>query len=566
MQRFYRKTGMKHFFVINPHSFRTLADMKQILIDLENCFPARQRTEYKIYISRYPRDALGAVYRYLEFVRPDETVRVYAVGGDGILFDCLNGMVTFPNAELTGVPYGIANDFVKSFGENAAPAFRDIKNLISAPSRPVDIIHCGTNYALIEVNVGLIGKTLIESNETLRKKSESRIRSYAPEVYILNALKALGNAELMNQYYTITVDGEDVSGNYSNIHIANIAWNGGVYLPNPYALPNDGELNTIFMHSSKNINIIRSISDRNKGHFEKHKIFEHKKCRTMDIKSELPLCIEMDGESFYASEMQLKIIPDGIKFFAPEGMEFVDYSHRAYKGGTDKPAPVTVSKPEPEFSEIVEIAELPEQPPDLLSQLRDLDGFDADSALKAMGGMLDVYTGAVKLTVRLLPETIRKMDESAGLNDIEAFTIEIHGLKSVLLNIGAITLGNAASRLEQMGKEKNKALYDESYPLFRSELIKLESYLKEAFKEKSAEEKTQGEWDVLLSDLLQARSSAESYDNASALEILTPHIELKYNETADNLLKEIVAALEEFDCEGAVNKINKLEGDLSNGF
>jgi hypothetical protein len=38
----------------------------------------------------------------------------------------------------------------------------------------------------------------------------------------------------------------------------------------------------------------------------------------------------MDGEAFYAEELKVEIMPRSVKFFAPEGMDFADYSHRAY--------------------------------------------------------------------------------------------------------------------------------------------------------------------------------------------------------------------------------------------
>jgi diacylglycerol kinase family enzyme len=321
---------MRHFFVINPHSFRTLKSWKQIMMDLENCFSVGRRTEYKIYTSRHPRDAIAAVDRYLLSVPPDETVRVYAVGGDGILFDCLNGMVDFPNAELTSVPYGNANDFIRAFGEDAKPAFRDIKKLSASPSRPIDIIKCGTNYALIEVNIGLVGMTVINANAILRSSSSRWVSRYTSHIYTLSGIRALMNESIIRQQYNVLMDGVDVSGIYSNIHIANVACDGDTHVPSPYAKPDDGVLDAIFMHSINRLSAIRMIGDRNNGRFEKHDVFSYRRCKAVDVRSEAPLCIQMDGEALYARELSMEIIPNGIKFFAPEGMGIADYSHKAY--------------------------------------------------------------------------------------------------------------------------------------------------------------------------------------------------------------------------------------------
>jgi len=323
---------MKHFFVINNHSFYNQESLKQLIADIENCFSGSM--DYKVHITRYPRDAIAAVHRYISNCPKDEIVRVYAVGGDGILFECLNGMVDFPNAELTSVPYGNANDFVLAFGDNAMESFRDIKKLSVSPSRPVDIIHCGSNYAIIQANIGIIGQTIINANQLFPHLPDKWLHKNASFAYSICALWALFNSEVMQQRYTILLDGEDFSDQYCNIHIANGPRNGGGLLPNPYAKPDSGFMQVIMAKTNRKLDFIRVIGDYNKGHFEKHKFFIHKRCRTVEVKSDVLLKVEMDGEGFYAKELKMELIPGGIKFFAPEGMDFFDYSHRAYKGAS----------------------------------------------------------------------------------------------------------------------------------------------------------------------------------------------------------------------------------------
>ncbi|MCL2068256.1 MAG: hypothetical protein FWG99_12435 [Treponema sp.] len=324
---------MKHFFVINPHSFHKPEILKGVTEDIDSSFSSRTG-DYQIYTSRHPRDAVAAVRRYLLTLPADEAVRIYAVGGDGILFDCLNGMIKFPNAELTSVPYGNANDYVRAFGEDAAPAFRDIKCLAASPSQPVDVINCGSNYALIEANVGLVGQTVIRANAVLRGPRAKWVRPFTPHIYTMSAVRALTNFEVIRQKYQVLLDGEDYSGAYANIHVANIPCDGGTFVPSPYAVPNDGVLDVIFMATSSSMEVLKNIDDRNSGRFEKSDIFVYKKCRSLKVNSQASLSVQMDGEAFYAREFNLEIVPGGVRFFAPEGLSFADYSHRAYKKGT----------------------------------------------------------------------------------------------------------------------------------------------------------------------------------------------------------------------------------------
>ncbi|MCL2069477.1 MAG: hypothetical protein FWH19_00640 [Treponema sp.] len=303
--------------------------MQKIIDEIDNAFSSD--VDYRIYLSRYPREAIAAVHRYISNCPNDQIVRIYAVGGDGILFDCLNGMVDFPNAELTSVPYGNDNDFIRVFGENVYNRFRDVKALSAAPSRPIDIINCGSNYSMIETQIGFTGQAVILAREMFKRIPKKLLRKNVSHAYTICALRALFNNEIMRQRYTILLDGEDLSGNYCHIQISNSALNGGTMVPVPYAKPDDGLLDVVFANTTRKTDIMRTIGDYCNGLFEKHKIYFHKRCRTLEVKSDAVMSVEMDGEGFYARELKLEIIPGGIKFFAPEDLGIVDYSGRAYK-------------------------------------------------------------------------------------------------------------------------------------------------------------------------------------------------------------------------------------------
>ena len=302
-----------------------------VLSEITDCFSSKSKNDYEVYTSRYIRDAIPSVFRYL-MESDGDPVRVYAVGGNGILFDCLNGIVDFPNAELTCVPYGSGNDFVRAFGYNALPRFRNIKNLIKGKVHYVDIIHSGSNYALQELNIGLIGQTIINKNVVFPYIPVKIMRKNLGLAYSVCALKTMINNESRPQNYTVLADDEDISGKYFNIHVANNGCNGGTLTPSPYAIPNSGYMDIILAKTDSRLKILSAMGDYNKGKFEKYDFFIHKRCKKLVIKSDSILQVEMDGEGFLAQEINLEILPGHIKFFAPEGMEFMDYSRKAFKG------------------------------------------------------------------------------------------------------------------------------------------------------------------------------------------------------------------------------------------
>jgi len=322
---------MRHFFVINPHSFKSTDEMNKVIADCEDA--ALQKSS-RIYVSRNRRDAVAVVYRHLSDIPADEAVRVYAIGGDGILFDCLNGIIDFPNAELTSVPYGYANDFVRAFGGDVKPAFRNIKKLIESPSRPVDIICCGANYALNGVNIGVGGQTTLYANMILRNNKKRLTSKLVPKIYSFSAVRALFSKDVREQRYTIYMDGDEVCDSYANIHIANGSCNGGSMIPSPYAVPDDGWLDVITLQAKHIPGFVKTVRDYERGQFENNKkTHKYRRCKKIEVHSEHPFYIEMDGEAFLADEMKFEVVPGGIKFFAPEGVEFADYSYLARSGG-----------------------------------------------------------------------------------------------------------------------------------------------------------------------------------------------------------------------------------------
>ena len=325
---------MKHFFVVNPHCFRIVGQMEQVISEIVDCFYSLDSDDYDIHFSRYPRDAVTAIYKYIKNTPAEEKVRVYAVGGDGTLFDCLNGMVDFQNAELTSVPYGNSNTFMRVFGEKSLTEFRDLKKLTQGQSLLLDLIDCGSNCVVNELGIGLEGEAVHRANVYFRSLlSKSKYtRLVNRHIYTIFAFLGLFNKRVMNQHYNLLVDGVDMSGRYYNIAIANGPCNGGTMTPSPYAKPDSGVLDVIFGAATGNaLRAMITITDYTNGHFEKHKLYSRVEARKLEIKSEEPISVHLDGEAFYTNYLEVKIVPQGMRFFVPEGVELQDFSHIAYK-------------------------------------------------------------------------------------------------------------------------------------------------------------------------------------------------------------------------------------------
>jgi diacylglycerol kinase family enzyme len=114
-----------------------------------------------------------------------------------------------------------------------------------------------------------------------------------------------------------------------NMNIANTAFNGGGNIPNPYAAPNDGELDVVFLNGLSRLRTIAIMPEYTHGRFEKHpQIFAHSRFREMSCRSETPMTVVLDGELFITSEITFKVLPSAAKMVVPEGLGFVDATER----------------------------------------------------------------------------------------------------------------------------------------------------------------------------------------------------------------------------------------------
>jgi len=193
-----------------------------------------------------------------------------------------------------------------------------------------------------------------------------------------------------------------------------------------------------------------------------------------------------------------------------------------------------------------------------LMLMKRIDGLDVDSALDAMNNMTDIYVDTANLTAQQLPEKIRNMDKYID-TDLKRFTVEVHGLKAVLRNLGANALGNQAAKFEKNALDDNKTYCDDYYPSFRIGLVNLADNLNIVFPSPSGCENEEAKISSLMQEIADVKAAAEIFNRDAALYIITPHIYSKYGEKMDVLVKEIFDALNVFKCEEALKNINRLE-------
>jgi diacylglycerol kinase family enzyme len=219
---------------------------------------------------------------------------------------------------------------IRSFGEDKKDMFRNIRLQAISPAILTDVIHCGNNYALNFCTVGIESETIIQAirmynkfPRNLRKFRKLSAFLYSVFLYLGGAI-AVFNKKILNQYYTITIDGEDFSGVYGTINIANGPCYGVNKMAVSTAMPNDGILDALFFSCPNSIKAAALITPYTKGEFRRFpNNFTLKRLKKIEINSKDPLMVDLDGEVFFDTSLTIEVIPAAVRIVAPGGIDYV---------------------------------------------------------------------------------------------------------------------------------------------------------------------------------------------------------------------------------------------------
>jgi diacylglycerol kinase family enzyme len=312
---------MKHVFIVDPKAFRDQQwRMDGLLDSIGQYFRAQEKADFSTLFSHHPRDAIKLIQKQVDEAEPFETVRVYAIGGDDLLFDCLNGVAGLPSMELAIAPYGVTNSFIRAFGEKKADMFKDIVALVTADTIPTDMIEVGNMYAINGCSVGLIPARAMKMRD-LRARLSSGVSQYAIGFwFFLNRLTTLFNKEIIAHNYTITIDEQDYSGNYSQITIVNAPYFDRHKTALAGAVPDDGMLDVVLFRSVSPLLTSRSINKYLRGKLPSNSV--RVQARKIKIKSEKPIYIQTDTELLRDTSITFEVVPGAVQVVAVNNLAY----------------------------------------------------------------------------------------------------------------------------------------------------------------------------------------------------------------------------------------------------
>lgn len=303
---------MKHVFIVNPVAGKGKF-VEVIKPKIEEC-AKKNGIDYEIVVTSACREGIEIVKK---MAASGEELRFYACGGDGTLYEVVNGAFGFKNAQVAVIPLGSGNDFIRLFGTKED--FLEIENVINGVPVKLDVIKCGDEIAINQCSMGLDAEVCARQADFKKLPAMSGEGAYyAASLYSL--LWKVKNT------FTITIDdGEPFTQDCIFCVGANSRWYGGGFQAAPKAMPDDGLLDFIVVE--KKCSRLKLLTLLNKYKAGQHLDWDMTKFirgKKMKIHCDKPAAVNVDGECSYVTDSTFEIVEKGITFVVPRTSKFLD--------------------------------------------------------------------------------------------------------------------------------------------------------------------------------------------------------------------------------------------------
>lgn len=299
---------MKHVFIVNPVSGKGKASNAYIPVIEE--YVKKSGLDAEIYITKASRDGQRFVE---ETAKKGEPVRFYACGGDGTIYEVVNGCYKYPNCEIATIPLGSGNDFIRLFGKNT-----NIDDHVNGTPCKLDLILTNGKVAVNQCSMGL------DAEVCAKQAYFKKLPLVGGETaYTLSMLYCfLGK---LRSEFRITVDDKEVfEGAFLFCYIGNSRWYGGGWKAAPLAMPNDGLLDFVMVRLDRSrLRLLPLINKYKVGKHLDWDITTFRRGKRIKIESKNPAAVNVDGECEYVTEREFEIIEKGITYIVPRGSDFL---------------------------------------------------------------------------------------------------------------------------------------------------------------------------------------------------------------------------------------------------
>ncbi len=299
---------MRHVFILNPCAGKKRAALA-LREQIERYFEMNSEEEYTIYVT----DSVGAA----TCIARDEcavgdAVRLYACGGDGTLQEVANGIPRGSSAELTVIPCGSGNDYVRTFG--GKEWFLDVSALIEGVAIPVDAVDCGDCLSLNIASIGMDAKVAAKMNRYKRLPLVSGSLAYNLAIVDVFFHRVGDDMQIAIDTPEGTITRE---GSYFIALAANGQYYGGGYRGAPQAIEDDGVLDFVLVKQISRFKILPFLKRYKAGECEDLPYCEYIRGTAMRVQTAQETYCNVDGQCTCGDAMSFSIVPQAFRFVVP---------------------------------------------------------------------------------------------------------------------------------------------------------------------------------------------------------------------------------------------------------
>lgn len=304
---------MKHIFIINPVAGKGKF-YAEFCPQIEECCK-RNNLDYEICTTKACRDGIRIVKERAE---TGEEMRFYACGGDGTLYEIVNGAYGYKNAQVAVIPLGSGNDFVRLFG--GKEAFLKLDDVVNGVPVQLDVIKCGDEIAINQCSMGM------DAEVCARQADFKKMPLMTGEgAYVAAALYSMF-FKVKNTFTLQVDDGEPFTQDCIFCVGANSRWYGGGFMAAPKAMPDDGLLDFILVEKQcSRIKLVTLLNKYKAGQHLDWPMTNFVRGKKLKIHSEVPAAVNVDGECSFVNDAVFEIVENGIVFVVPRHSEFLNF-------------------------------------------------------------------------------------------------------------------------------------------------------------------------------------------------------------------------------------------------
>lgn len=229
---------------------------------------------------------------------------IISVGGDGTIHEVINGVMQVPpenRPRLGIVPLGSGNDFAHAVGVDPRPAYALQKIFTGKPKR-IDVGRLEDGSGRVEYWDNALGIGF-DATVTIRSRKFTYLRGFM--IYFLAVLQTIMlNHDAPRMH--ISTDHETWTDELLMLVLANGSREGGGFLVAPEAQPDDGVYDYVCIGRVSRPLMLRLIPEVMRGTHGRFRQVRMGKLVKMELDSNAPLTIHVDGEIYAGFGMDVR--------------------------------------------------------------------------------------------------------------------------------------------------------------------------------------------------------------------------------------------------------------------